>query len=237
MAALVQIHGIFLQMQQQNHYYKNRQRYIIARYGYSKNIQSWELFNEVDWTDDFANKQTDVTSWHNEMSAYIKSKDVYKHLVTTSYAYDTNDPDTWKLPNIDFTQTHYYVSAPNIETVLANGAQKYLTAYHKPTLNGEFGLSGDASNLATLDPNGVYIHNSIWGSALSGAMGSAMTWWWDNYIDPQNLYYHYKPLSSFVSNIKLKDDNYKPVTATITWRPASDLNCFAGRKFCKSNRQ
>ena len=78
-------------------YYKNRQRYIIARYGYSKNIQSWELFNEVDWTDDFANKQTDVTSWHNEMSTYIKSKDVYKHLVTTSYAYDTNDPDTWQL--------------------------------------------------------------------------------------------------------------------------------------------
>ena len=91
------------------------------------------------------------------------------------------------LPNIDFTQTHYYVSAPNIETVLANGAQNYLSSYHKPTLNGEFGLSGDGSNLATLDPNGIYIHNAIWGSALSGAMGSAMTWWWDNYIDPQNL--------------------------------------------------
>ncbi len=214
-------------------YYKNRQRYIVARYGYSKNIQSWELFNEVDLTDDFDNRQSDVTSWHNEMSTYIKSKDVYKHLVTTSYAYDTNDPDTWKLPNIDFTQTHYYVSAPNLETILANGAQKYLSSYNKPTLNGEFGLSGD-STLATLDPDGVYIHNSIWGSSLGGAMGSAMSWWWDNYIDPQNLYYHYKPLSSFLSNIKLKDDNYKNVTATISGGGASDLIVSPAEGFVKA---
>ncbi len=216
-------------------YYKNRQRYIIARYGYSKNIQSWELFNEVDWTDKFDSVQTDVTNWHNEMSTYIKSKDVYKHLVTTSYAYDTHDSDTWKLPYIDFTQTHYYVSAPNIETVLASGAQAYLSAYHKPTLNGEFGLSGSGSNLATLDPNGVYIHNSIWGSALSGAMGSAMSWWWDNYIDPQNLYYHYKSLAAFLSNIKLKDENYKPVTAIISGGGESDLIVSPGESFVKAS--
>ena len=216
-------------------WYKNRQRYIIARYGYSKNIQSWELFNEVDWTDDFINKQQSVTNWHNEMSAYIKSKDVYKHLVTTSYAYDTNDPDTWNLPNIDFTQTHYYVNAPNIETVLSNGVQKYLSAYNKPTLNGEFGLSGDGSNLATLDSNGVYIHNAVWGSALSGAMGSAMTWWWDNYIDPKNLYHHYKPLSSFLSGIKLKQNNYKKTTAIISGGGTSSLIVSPGEGFVKAS--
>jgi hypothetical protein len=159
---------------------------------------------------------------------------VYKHLITTSYAIDTNDPDTWQLPNIDFTQTHYYVSAPNLETILANGAQNYLSSYHKPTLNGEFGLSGDGSTLASLDPNGVYIHNAIWGSSLSGAMGSAMTWWWDNYIDPQNLYYHYKPLSSFLSTTKFKDDNYKTVTATINGGGASDLIVSPGESFVKA---
>ena len=215
-------------------YYKNRQRYIIARYGYSKNIQSWELFNEVEWTDNFDAHQTDITNWHNEMSADIKSKDVYKHLVTTSYAHDTHDADTWQLPDIDFTQTHYYISAPNLETVLANGAQNYLSIYHKPTLNGEFGLSGDPSHLAKLDPDGIYIHNSIWGSALSGAMGTGMTWWWDNYIEPQNLYHHYKSLSSFLSKIKLKDDNYKKASATINGGGASDLIISPGKSFEKA---
>lgn len=28
-------------------------RYIIARWGYSTNIMSWELFNEVSWTDNY----------------------------------------------------------------------------------------------------------------------------------------------------------------------------------------
>ena len=31
--------------------YKNELLYIIGRYGYSDNIMCWELFNEVDWTD------------------------------------------------------------------------------------------------------------------------------------------------------------------------------------------
>src|SRR5664280_722291 len=113
-----------------------RDRYIIARYGYSQNIESWELFNEVDWTDQFATNKSSVSSWHNEMAAYIKSKDVYQHLVTTSYAYGYDDPATWSLSNIDFSQTHYYVSSPNIESVLSSGAQNYLSSYLKPTLNG-----------------------------------------------------------------------------------------------------
>ncbi|MEP6465918.1 MAG: DUF5060 domain-containing protein [Parafilimonas sp.] len=216
-------------------YYQNRQRYIIARYGYSKNIESWELFNEVDLTDQFDAHQADVTSWHDQFSTYIKSKDVYQHLVTTSYANSSNDPDTWKLPNIDYTQTHNYVSAPDIENVLATDSKNYITSYSKPTLNGEFGLGGDGSMATSLDPNGVYIHNSIWGTSLSGAMGGAMTWWWDTYIDPQNLYYHYKPLSSFVAGIKLKDDNYKSVSATIIGGQKSDLIVSPVENFVKAS--
>ena len=39
--------------------HKNRLRYIIARYGYAQSIQSWELFNEIDWTDQFDTRKTD----------------------------------------------------------------------------------------------------------------------------------------------------------------------------------
>jgi len=35
-------------------------------------------------------------------------------------------------------------------------------------------------------------------------MGPAASWWWDNYIDPQNLYTHFKPLSQVLAGI-LKD--------------------------------
>ncbi len=211
--------------------FKNRMRYIIARYGYSQNIQSWELFNEVDWTDQYNTRQSAVKDWHNEMSTYIKSKDVYKHLISTSFAYDYNDPATWNLTTIDFTQTHFYINSPNIESVLSSAAQNYLSSYPKPTLNGEFGLGPSGPTLSANDPNGIHIHNTIWGSSFSGAMGSAMTWWWDDYINPQNLYYHYKPLAAFTSNIKFKDDNYKKASATTTGGGASDVTITPGANF------
>lgn len=211
--------------------HKNRLRYIIARYGYSQNIQSWELFNEVDWTDQFDSRKTDVKNWHSEMADDIKSKDVYKHLVTTSFGHDNNDDATWNLPDMDFTQTHFYVSSPTIESVLGGAAQSYIAKYKKPTLNGEFGLTTDGNGLAAQDPKGIHIHNAIWGSTFSGAMGSAMTWWWDNYINPQNLYYHFNPLATVVSQIHFKEDNYTKTTANTTGGGASDIIISPGADF------
>ena len=55
-------------------------RYIIARWGYSTNILSWELFNEIDelqWSDpDHWNGQA-MLDWHTEMADYIKSVDAH----------------------------------------------------------------------------------------------------------------------------------------------------------------
>lgn len=41
--------------------HKNRLRYLVARYGYSTNLQSWELFNEVEWTNNFTAFEKKVT--------------------------------------------------------------------------------------------------------------------------------------------------------------------------------
>ncbi len=189
-------------------YLKNRLRYIMARWGYSYNIMSWELFSEVDGSEEFNKHKADITNWHSEMAGYIKSKDLYNRPVSTSYSVEDNDPNTWKLKNIDFTQTHSYFSSPNIEKLIANVNSDYITEYNKPTITGEFGINAQNINLTEADPKGVYFHNVIWATAFSGAMGTALTYWWHNYIDPQNLYYHFKSLSSFLSLIKLKDEAY-----------------------------
>ncbi len=215
-------------------YYKNRQRYIVARYGYSKNIQSWELFNEVIFTDDYQAHAADVDSWHDEMSTALKALDVNKHLVTSSFGDASYMPGTWNLPNIDFMQLHNYTSVPNLESILTANDHTYLSTYKKPVLNGEFGLGPDGATLTADDPTGVHIHNAIWATALNGAMGTGMTWWWDDYIDPQNLYYHYKPLSSFLNALSLKDDNYKPATSSTSGGGATNLTVSPGTGFSKA---
>ncbi len=197
--------------------HKNRLRYIVARWSYATNILSWELFNEVSYTDNYASTsvKTAVRDWHVEMAQFIKQKDPMKHLVTTSFG-NEEDPVLWQKPEMDFTQNHAYTNATNIEGVLAEISRNNVKSYNKPTLNTEFGLNPSSSSLSTIDPNGIHIHNALWATALSGAMGAAGTWWWDSYIEPQNLYYHFRPLSNFIATVQLKADNYKTTKATST---------------------
>lgn len=208
----------FFTNQVANSHTQNRYRYIIARWGYSRSILAWELFNEVDWTDDFDNRREEVQDWHADMASFIKSIDPYQHLLTTSYAHDNEDPNVWLNEDIDFTQTHYYVNTSNIENVLSGGISKYLLAYQKPTLNGEFGLGADPI-LSNRDPNGIHVHNALWGSLFSGGLGTAMTWWWDTYVDPNNLYYHFNPISIFANEVAFAEYRMKPATTYVTGAP------------------
>ncbi len=197
---------------------KNRYRYIVARWGYTRSILCWELFNEVHWTDNFQANKGLVAQWHFEMADYLKSIDPNGHLITTSYGDDLTDENVWSHPDFSFTQTHTYINTPNIERALAHGNQSYLDAFGKPTLNGEFGLGGSAS-LANQDPDGIHIHNSLWGGLFSGGFGTAMTWWWDNYIHPRNLYYHFAGLSPVVAETPFIYGNLAPARAYVSGAP------------------
>lgn len=200
---------------------KNRFRYILARWGYSQSIMAWELFNEVEWTDDYDAIQQDVLLWHAEMAAFIKATDPYQHLVTTSFAKEENDPLIWGITDIDFTQTHHYLGAANLERVLAEGIHRYLEDYGKPTLTGEFG-NGLSNNLEVADPDGIHIHNGIWGSLMAGGLGTAMSWWWDIYLHPQDLYYHFSPIRRVVDRIPFVEKNMAPASLSISGN-AGDL--------------
>ena len=80
--------------------------YAVARWGHSPSVLTWELFNEVEWTDAIQ-KDHDwpaVVAWHNEMAAFVRSLDPYHHLVTTSSAID--HPELYA--TMDYYQPHAY---------------------------------------------------------------------------------------------------------------------------------
>jgi hypothetical protein len=193
---------------------RNRFRYIVARYGYSSHLVCWELFNEVDWTDDFRGHRGDVASWHASMTAWLRRLDVNHHLITTSFGDARWDSLTWRLPGLDFTQTHYYTNKP-LDSVLNAATARYLRVYGKPTLTGEFGLSTTGQGLAEADPDGTYIHNALWATLLSGAMGAGLPWYWDNYIDGRDLYSCFRGVASFARHLDLIGDEYTPAAVAV----------------------
>jgi hypothetical protein len=208
--------------------HKNRLRYIIARWGYSINIMSWELFNEVEWTDNFDTYKTQIKDWHKEMAGYIQTKDPFNHLVTTSYANSGNDAAAWNLPEIDFTQTHYYNGSPNVEAVLVGGLRNYVSWFNKPTFTGEFGIDPGNISLTTIDPSGIYFHNSLWATMFGGGMGAGASWWWDNYIEPKSLYSHYKGPSAIAAKIPFVGSKYQVANASTTGGGKADLTFSPG---------
>lgn len=189
--------------------YRNKLRYLVARYGWNSHVLSWEFWNEVDIVSRDAFKTKEVAKWHADMSDYLRSIDPWKHLQTTSFASSAGKPEIDKLPQIDYTQTHAYGlhdGAPELVSWLAKKLD-----YKKPSYVGEFGADAGGPD-RKVDPNGILLHDGMWSTLMSGSAGTAMLWWWDNHIDPGNLYYHFSGISSFAKGIDFPREGFKQIT-------------------------
>ena len=82
-------------------------RYIIARWGWSPAIVSWELFNEVHWTNAIRDGHVaEVARWHSDVANYIRLLDIYGHLITTS----TENIGSPIYEKMDYYQPHLYAA-------------------------------------------------------------------------------------------------------------------------------
>ncbi|NLI00381.1 MAG: DUF5060 domain-containing protein [Chthonomonadales bacterium] len=183
--------------------YKQRLRYLIARYGHSPNVFAWEFWNEVPPTPEQAR-------WVAEMAAYVKQHDPHGHLVSTTYG----NEDVWKCPDIDFTMTHMYGQAGNTpvftDQIVAHTRDH--RRYGKPYLLAEFGVDWQAPD-SKWDPRGTgaNMHNGAWAGLLAGGAGTAMVWWWDSYVHPNNLYRVFTPVRRFADAVDWQAEPLSPV--------------------------
>ena len=149
---------------------RRKYRYIVARWGHSPAILAWELFNEVHWVDALT-KDRDVAAvanWHSEMAAYIRSIDVYGHLVTTS----TDDLHNPLYETMDYFQPHLY--AP--EMIAA--PQRFEVSpvqLGRPVFYGEVGDDHMTAS-ARAKKSGVLIVPPVWASVMGEGHSPAQPW-------------------------------------------------------------
>jgi hypothetical protein len=188
--------------------FRRRLRYVVARWGYAPNLLAWELWNEVNLAASTA--RPEVQAWHSEMAQELQALDPWDHMITTSVSLGEEQNVLWLLPEIAFTQTHTY----NVPFLLDTGyllttlsAQARVEG--KPTLIGETGADyrGPAETLAT-DPSHIGFHDGLWVGVLAETFGTGMTWWWDNVIDPQDLYGHFGAVARFVEGVAFDEAGF-----------------------------
>jgi len=150
--------------------FRNRLRYLAARYGYSTALLAWEIFNEVEYVPlehgGFAWNEWLVEDWHSEMSEYLRGEDAHGHLISTS-----SDPSLqFRLAAdgaVDLVQLHVYAEKDLPDSVVRE-VSRARSETRLPVIVGEFGLRG-----TEMSPDDV--SRCLFAATLSGAAG-ALPW-------------------------------------------------------------
>lgn len=207
------------------HITKNLIRYIVARWGYATNIIAWELWNEsanMDNSDqDIGHFRSAVLDWHDEMATYIRSIDPFGHMVTTSLGNSDAEGYLEKrvFKTLDIVQYHKYfniLKAKSLETpsyqLLLRSNSTHAMYPTKPLFIGEFGFGKqNASKYLAQDPYNIDLHNTLWSTLFSGAMGPASFWLWQA-LDKCGTHAAFKPLLTFCSDLPIPSETFAPRT-------------------------
>lgn len=178
--------------------YKNRLRYIVARWGCYASVGAWEFFNEVDNAAFDGPAQipaADITAWHAEMSRYLRSIDPYRHLITTSVSW-RDVAGLYDVPDIDFNQRHTYNATATIPAVI----NRYLTAHAKPFVDGEFSYDWDWNHVVPANgPAFDYdFKYGMWYGLFSPTPIVPMSWWWE--------FFHERGMIPYLAGVRLISD-------------------------------
>lgn len=202
-------------------YFKRRLRYIIARWGYSRNLAVIELLSEQDAWDGYdLQMSNDMYTWHEEMGNYIKNTLGDKnHLLSTSYAIRNTYPQSsFSAPSMDVTSGHKYGEGRDINKERYDYMTKMeldiqnkpvpLLYYDKPSIFGEMGLNEkvgvDVGDIEGCDDVGF--HNNLWATAFMGSYGTGLNWWqWHN--DGYRAA-NYGPLASFFASVDFEANKF-----------------------------
>ncbi|MCZ7647115.1 MAG: hypothetical protein M5U26_17970 [Planctomycetota bacterium] len=117
--------------------YKNKLRYIAARWGYATSILDWTLCGEMDFTEEYQTNDFNLRTpsedkpapetmvlWINEMARYMRAHDPGDHLISTHISHPQRGQNIQFAKELDYVQSNAYSGFPWI----ANGGMNAVEA-------------------------------------------------------------------------------------------------------------
>jgi hypothetical protein len=223
----------FFSLPESRQQYKNKLRYMVARYGYSPSIAAWEFFNEVDNAMYNVGPQDQipaeiVTAWHDEMSTWLKNNDPYGHVVTTSVSH-RDIPGMNDLEHLDINQRHIYKNTGSIPSTIREYTQKH----KKPYIIGESGYEWDWSKnfndfAAEMDND---FKKALWYGLFSPTPVLPMSWWWE-FFENRDMMKYFSRIAA-VNRLMLKAGQGEFEDVNVSWPDEAShaLGVKCGRSF------
>lgn len=172
---------------------------MLARWGYSRSIFSWELCNEITSA---AGNASDIKDWCEEMTEYLRENDPYMHMVSVS----TASPDDAFIVNdcCDFINVHTYrySSAASLEKQI----KQLASDSQKPVLVSEIGIDYKSEII-----NADIFNQQNWIGVMTSA-GCCASWYWEA-VYSQSLCDMFSFISRFAAKMPF-DRGVENITCT-----------------------
>lgn len=205
-------------------FYKQRLRYILARWGYSTNIAMFELYSEIGDEHTTPERAVINQQWQSEMAAYISERPHgITHLIQPSYAgLKVKADETFRDENIDVMTTNIY---PGLKTYAQNWIDHIQRDYldqTMPELDSTYSLHCVQNsfvpgttcyrntkpffmpefnpNLELCDELQIEVRRAMWQAPFSGAVGGLSWYSYKNGI----VFPEYAKIRTFLENMNEK---------------------------------
>jgi len=204
-------------------YQKKKYRYLIARYAHSRSWGIWELINEMNGTDGWAQgRHQEAFDWVAKAQKYFTENDPYGHPMTASFSGGFNEYRRQLHEIIDVPNLHLYprqgwelkYPEDSLRSAMHNyawAARRFYDNFEKPSIFGESGAEWEYFKRNDDRYCEVY-HNAIWASLTNGLAGIPV--WWDyTFLTPED-WEQLSHLAGFVADIDFANLSFEPADAT-----------------------
>ncbi len=211
-------------------YSRKKYRYLIARFAHSRSWGIWEIINEMDGTDGWAQgRHREAYDWVERTQRYFTQNDPYGHPVTASFSggfrqYRRELHELIDVPNLHLYPTQgWELQYP--EDTLRSAMYNYAWAarrfwdenFMKPAIFGESGAEWEYYHRDSEEYRLVY-HNAIWASLSNGLAGIPV--WWDFTFLQERDWEKLSYLAAFVGGIDFANLPFEPASVTA---PGADV--------------
>jgi hypothetical protein len=188
--------------------YRDKLRYVAARYGSSPNLFAWEFWNEVGCLPGAGNSQPQIRAWHSEMTRFLRAVDPWNHLITSSSGTGYTGTD------IDFDQPHIYGAADSVRSLDGRrwrpGQRRMFWGEAFPLPSRGYPHPSPVPQAIQIDPQGRWIHEYCFASPGLGQSATPMSWYHISYIEKQDLFSVYKPFSKWIAGFDFAGQRAAP---------------------------
>jgi hypothetical protein len=201
-------------------YQKQQYRYLLARFAHNRGFGMWEIMNEINGTDGWAQGRTqEAADWVHKVHNYFKENDPYNHPTTASRSggYGEYWGDTYEL--FDVANLHVYETQGWPQTYTGNplrssmanyafGAARFWQNFDQPAIFGEAGWDWVFVDVNSPDYSKLY-HNALWVSLTNGLAATPIWWVWNDPLDKED-WQQMAHFSKFVKNIDFINESREP---------------------------